>query len=133
MSSYTFDIGAKARKAARFIGQVRAELQRALIAEKAARKLTQQQIATMIGVNRSVINRQIMGLENLTLRSVAELAWALDWEISFSLRKPAQAQIRVDAPEQATRSNNEPPTWWAAQPDAPYVQTGTSQDFRAAA
>ena len=53
--------------------------------------LTQQQIAEAIGVNRSVINRQIMGKENLTLRSVAEIAWALGWEIVFHLRKPVVA------------------------------------------
>ena len=87
MNLYLYDIGEKARKAARFIGHVRAELQRALVIEKALRKLTQQQIATMIGVNRSVINRQLMGLENLTLRRVAELAWALGWEVVFYLRK----------------------------------------------
>ena len=89
MNSYLFDIGGKKRAAARFIGRVRAELQRALISEKATRKLTQQAIAKLIGVNRSVINRQLMGYENMTLRSVAELAWALGWDILFELRKPA--------------------------------------------
>lgn len=88
MTSYLFDIGGKKRAAARFIGHVRRELQRALVAEKATRKLTQQSIAKLIGVNRSVINRQLMGYENLTLRRVAELAWALGWEIVFELRKP---------------------------------------------
>jgi hypothetical protein len=133
MTSFVFDIGAKARKAARFIGQVRAELQRALVEEKAARKLTQQQIATMIGVNRSVINRQIMGLENLTLRRVAELAWALNREISFSLRAPAQAQLRVEAPKELTASAYEPPTLWEAVGTPPYVRTHTTEDIRAAA
>jgi transcriptional regulator with XRE-family HTH domain len=90
MTSYVFDIGEKARKASRFIAHVRAELQKALIAEKAARKITQQQIASQIGVNRSVINRQLMGTENLTLRSVADLAWALGWDIAFELKKPPQ-------------------------------------------
>jgi len=87
MNLYLFDIGERARRVSRFIGQVRAELQRAFASEKASRKITQQQIATMIGVHRSVINRQLMGLENLTLRRVAELAWALGWEIVFVLRK----------------------------------------------
>ena len=52
MNLYVYDIGEKARKAARFIGQVRAELQKALVLEKESRKISQQQIATMIGVNR---------------------------------------------------------------------------------
>lgn len=88
MISYLFDIGERGRKVARFVGHVRAELQKALAAEKKSRKLTQQQIATAIGTNRSVINREIMGYENLTVRRVAELAWALGWEIDFKLRKP---------------------------------------------
>jgi predicted XRE-type DNA-binding protein len=106
MNSYTFDIGAKSRKVSRFVGQVRSELQRALSSEKANRKLTQQQIATAIGVHRSVINRQITGVENLTLRSVAEIAWALGWEIEFSLRKPEQpTEVRStpNVPSAATK------------------------------
>ena len=87
MISYVFDIGDRARKVSRFIAHVRSELQRALIEEKSARKITQQSIAEKIGVNRSVINRQFKGEENLTLRSIAELAWALDWEPQFQLKK----------------------------------------------
>ena len=89
MNLYVFDIGEKARKAARFIGHVRAELQKALVAEKKSRKLTQQQLAQAIGTNRSVINRQLMGTENLTLRGVAELGWALGWEPRFEMVKRA--------------------------------------------
>ncbi|MGA2817364.1 MAG: hypothetical protein ABSE67_13890 [Xanthobacteraceae bacterium] len=95
MNLYLYDIGEKARTASRFIGQVRAELQKAWLFEKAGRKITQQQIATMIGVNRSVINRQLMGFENLTLRRVAELAWALGWEIVFVLRRPQHGQVSL--------------------------------------
>jgi len=70
------------------MGTVRRELQKAVAAEKQARKLTQQQIAEMLDTNRSVINREILG-GNLTLRRLAELAWALGWEIVFEFRKPA--------------------------------------------
>src|SRR5262249_9729157 len=91
MNLYVYDIGEKARKAARFIGHVRAELQKALIAEKTSRKLTQQEIATMLGSSRAAINRQFMGFENLTIRRVAELAWAMGWDIVFELRKSKPA------------------------------------------
>ena len=58
MTSYEFDIGDRSRKVARFIGRVRAELQRAFSEERLPpRKLTQQRIATMLETNRSVINR----------------------------------------------------------------------------
>jgi len=87
--SLVFDIGEKARRVARFLGSIHRELQQALEEEKARRKLTQQQIADLIGVNRSVINRQILGGGNLTLRRLAEFAWALGREPVFELRKPA--------------------------------------------
>lgn len=95
MNLYIYDIGERSRKVSRFIGHVRGELRKALAAEKASRKLTQQQIAVMIGTNRSVINREIMGFENLTVRRVAELAWALGWEIVFELRKPQAAVPQI--------------------------------------
>jgi hypothetical protein len=104
MNLYLFDIGERARVVGRFIGQVRSELQRALVIEKAARKLTQQQIANVIGTSRSVINREITGEENLTLRRVAELAWALGWEIVFELRKPRAAVGQIDFTEVFSRS-----------------------------
>jgi len=97
--SYQFDIGERGRRVARFLGKVRRELQVALDHEKAARKLTQQQIANLLGVNRSVINRQLLGGENLTLRRVAELAWALGWDIVFELKKPAVARGQNHFPD----------------------------------
>lgn len=86
--SYELKIGAKDRFAGRFIGAVRKALMRAAMAEKKVSGLSQQSIASKLGINRSVINRILKGEFNLTLRSVAEIAWALGWEIEFSLRKP---------------------------------------------
>ncbi|HEY1941422.1 MAG TPA: XRE family transcriptional regulator [Roseiarcus sp.] len=87
MTSFVFDIGETPRKVARAIGHVRSELQKAFAAEKKARKLTQQAIATKRGVNRSVINRQLTGVEDLTYRSIVENALAMGYEPQFSLRK----------------------------------------------
>jgi predicted XRE-type DNA-binding protein len=92
MISYLFDIGERARKVGRFTASVREGLQNAVFIEKRRRKLTQQQIATSIGVNRSVINRQIMGTENLTISRVAELAWAIGWDVEVIFRDPLSKQ-----------------------------------------
>ena len=43
---------------------------------------------TKLDVHRSLINRQFSGEANLTLRSLADLAWAMDMEITFELKKP---------------------------------------------
>ena len=90
MPSYLYDIGEQGRAVSRFIAHVRSELQKAYAQERTERKLTQQKIATTLGVNRSVINRQLMGLENMTVRSVAELAWAIGWTPNFSVSKYEQ-------------------------------------------
>jgi HTH domain len=87
MPSFEFDIGEQARIGARFIAHVRDEIQRALFSEKDARRITQQQIAEKLGTSRAVINRQVMGLENMTLRRVAEILWAIGWEPHFEARK----------------------------------------------
>jgi transcriptional regulator with XRE-family HTH domain len=99
MPSFEFDIGEQARVGARFIADVRDEIQRALFLEKDSRKITQQQIADKLGTSRAVINRQIMGLENMTLRRVAEILWAIGWRPSFEAHKiPAGENARYDSP-----------------------------------
>lgn len=98
MPSFQFDIGEQARTGSRFIAHVRDEIQRALFSEKGQRKITQQQIAEKLGTSRSVINRQIMGLENMTLRRVAEILWAIGWEPYFGVRRIAAGQNQYPVP-----------------------------------
>jgi transcriptional regulator with XRE-family HTH domain len=88
VTSFNFDIGGRARLAGRFIGRVRHELLRVLSEKKAENGISQQALAQKLNVHRSLINRQLSGEANLTLRSLADLAWALDMEISFELKNP---------------------------------------------
>ncbi|MDO8421742.1 MAG: helix-turn-helix transcriptional regulator [Parvibaculum sp.] len=87
MPSFEYEIGEKSRVGSRFVTHVRNEIQRALATERESAKITQQAIADKIGVNRSVVNRQLTGLENMTLKRVAELLWAIGWVPSFSASK----------------------------------------------
>jgi transcriptional regulator with XRE-family HTH domain len=88
VTCFHFDIGSRARHAGRFIGRVRGELLRVLAEKKAKAGLPQQALAEKLGVKRSLINRQLSGEANLSLRSLADLAWAMDMEISFELKQP---------------------------------------------
>jgi hypothetical protein len=88
VTSFHFDIGGRARHAGRFIGRVRGELLRALSLRKSEGELPQQVLAEKLGIQRSLINQQLAGETNLTLRSLADLAWAMDMEITFELKKP---------------------------------------------
>ena len=88
MTYFHFDIGERARHAGRFIGRVRGELLRALTERKSEIGFSQQGLAQKLDTERALINRQLSGEANLTLRSLADLAWAMDMEISFELKKP---------------------------------------------
>ena len=88
MTYFHFDIGGRARHAGRFIGRVRGELLRALAERKAETGLSQQALARKLDADRAQINRQLSGEANLSLRSLADLAWAMDMEISFELKQP---------------------------------------------
>ena len=87
MTYFHFDIGERARHAGRFIGRVRGELLRALTERKSDIGFSQQGLAQKLDTERALINRQLSGESNLTLRSLADLAWAMDMEISFELKK----------------------------------------------
>jgi transcriptional regulator with XRE-family HTH domain len=88
MTSFRFSIDPRSRLAARFLRRTRSEIQKALLEEKAERKLSQADLARILGVDRSVVNRQLTGKGNLTLRSVADLAWALNRDIEIRFVKP---------------------------------------------
>lgn len=87
MTSFRFEIQPRSRKASRLFGTVLRELKKAIAAEG----LTMAELGRRLGVNRSVVTRQVTGHANLTLRSLADLAWATDHDIVFQLKKPSPA------------------------------------------
>lgn len=86
MTSLVFDIDPKERESALFVSWVGECLQKALLERKALGKLTQQEIADRLNINRSRVNRCFSGYANLTLESLSELVWAIDGEISFTIK-----------------------------------------------
>jgi DNA-binding XRE family transcriptional regulator len=85
--SFQITIAPNRRAAARFVSQVRRALQKAFAEEQKKQGLSQADIARAIGVNRSVINRELKGFKDITLGRVAELAWALGRAPTFHLDK----------------------------------------------
>ena len=49
---------------------------------------TQTSLADKLGVNRSVVNRRLRGLNNLTLESLADMVWALGQCIKVEILDP---------------------------------------------
>lgn len=87
--SFRISITPSRRAAGRFISLVRRELQKA-VAEEESRGgdgIKQADIARAIGVNRSVINRELRGHADITMGRIGEIAWALGRRPKFELEK----------------------------------------------
>jgi transcriptional regulator with XRE-family HTH domain len=104
--SYRLKIDPKSRKAARFISRLQKAIQKALIDSGKS----QQDVATILGVDRSVINRRLSGKANLTARSVAEFAYALDKDIEFSFVDKSAIRHSNSANATGVSSNLQPVT-----------------------
>ena len=51
---------------------------------------TQEDIAALVGVNRSVVNRRLRSGSNLTLETIADMAWALGRGVKVDIYDPAE-------------------------------------------
>jgi transcriptional regulator with XRE-family HTH domain len=99
MTSFQITLTPSKRAAGRFVNSVRRGLQRIFAEEQAKRGLTQAQIAREIGVNRSVIHRELMGQKDITLGRVGELASAMGRKAVIEFREMAQATGNIQVVE----------------------------------
>jgi hypothetical protein len=51
-------------------------------------RTNQSKLSKLLKVARSTIHKKLTGRTNLTLKSIADLAWALDHKVSFTLADP---------------------------------------------
>ncbi len=87
MSSFRIAISPKRRAAARFMAQARRSLVQALASNTA---INQSDLSRALEIDRSVVSRQLNGTANLTLRGVAELAWAMGCRPELRLIRPEE-------------------------------------------
>jgi transcriptional regulator with XRE-family HTH domain len=125
MSSFQITITPSERASGRFISRVRRAIQKALAEETQRRGITQSDIARAIGINRSVVSREIRGHKDLTLGRVGQLAWALGRVPSFELLESNVGQFGQSvllaspkAPTPATEPNQNLMDSWQQQPAA---------------
>jgi transcriptional regulator with XRE-family HTH domain len=98
MMSSRSGLDKRARTYARMIADIRHELHQALSEENGKRGLTQARIAEILGKNKSFISRKFNGTSNMTLETLADLAYALDRPVRVSLpdrEKPVGGNYRV--------------------------------------
>jgi hypothetical protein len=87
MTLFELEIDELSQAGSEYMALVSNELRRVAAIEKTSRKLTQQAIADKIKTSRSVVNREISGLENVSSRRVGELLWAMGYTPHFEARK----------------------------------------------
>lgn len=86
--SFQFEIDPKEEVATRLIADVGDKLQAAFSEEKDRRRMTLRTLAERLEVDRSHVHRCLSGFNNMTLRTLAEVAWALDREVEVSIVAP---------------------------------------------
>ena len=104
--SYRIKIDPKSRKAARFISRLQKAIQKALVESGK----TQQEVAEILGVDRSVVNRRLKGSANLTARSIAEFAYAFDKDVAIEFidRDPSSRTNWTVSKEELINVQEEP-------------------------
>lgn len=83
--TFQIELDPKEQAAADLITDVGFKLQNTLSEAKTGRKITQRELADILGIDRSRVNKCFSGYSNLTLKSLAELAWALDKKAIVSI------------------------------------------------
>lgn len=85
MTSYQIDPGPRSIAVGRFLDRVRRELLEAFLDESQNSGLTIQDLSRKLMKPCSEINGYFAGTRTLSLRSIADLAWALNRAISFGI------------------------------------------------
>jgi len=75
----------KSEAAARLIADVGEKLREAFAIEKDSCRLSLQKLAERLDSDRAHMHRALSGHNNMTLRTLAELAWAMDREVFVDL------------------------------------------------
>ena len=85
MKTRSFRIDKRRRSYLRLISEIKHALAQALTEEHAERGLTMAEMARVLEVDRSHISRKLSGETNMTLETLADLAYALDRPVKVSL------------------------------------------------
>jgi transcriptional regulator with XRE-family HTH domain len=85
VTSSSLSLDPRRRTFVRLIGEIRHALNTALAEEHEKRGLTRAEIARLLGQSKSVVNRKLAGTGNMTLETVADLAYALDRPVKVDI------------------------------------------------
>jgi hypothetical protein len=104
-TSSSLRISDREKSYARLIGEIQHALNQALSEEHGATGLTKAQIAVILGKNKSFVTRKLSGASNMTLETLADLAYALNRPVRVRLpsRASAGSNVLMTPPPTQTR------------------------------
>ena len=108
MTSSNLHIDKRRRTYARLLGEIQHALLEALDEEYRDRGLTRAEIARLIGRDKSFVTRKLTGESNMTLQSLADLAFALDRPVKVQLPSRGTAVGANDIRPPTTTSSETP-------------------------
>lgn len=108
MQSSSLTMDKRRRTFVRFLGEIKHALNQALAEEFKERKLTRKHMADILGVDKSFITKKLMGESNMTIETLADLAFALDRPIKISLPSRHANALSNSHPGMATLETSTP-------------------------
>ena len=91
MTSSTISVPARRRAYVRMLGEIRHALLTAFAEEESTRGLSRASMARELGRDKAFITRKLSGTSNMTLETLADLAFALNRPVKVSL--PARSGL----------------------------------------
>lgn len=100
-------IDKRRRTFVRLIGDIHNKLNQALAEEYERRQLTRTEMADMLGTNKSFVTRKLNGTSNMTLETLADLAFALDRVVKVQLISRTSSETSNQQPYMEAQSNGQ--------------------------
>ncbi|MBY5973001.1 helix-turn-helix domain-containing protein [Ferrimonas balearica] len=88
--SFELEISEKELAASAFMARLNRKLIATFVEQARTRKLTKQQIADALGIDKSQVSRALRGDANLTERRIGELLWAMGVDGDLGIHQLAQ-------------------------------------------
>lgn len=102
MPSFRTKVSARRAVYLALSAQVERQLREAYARKFETGQATQSSIADRLGIDRSAVHRRLTGRTNMTLETLADMAWALDQTVEVRIGDAGEA--RIDVRHDAVRS-----------------------------
>jgi transcriptional regulator with XRE-family HTH domain len=99
MKSSNLSMDKRRRTFVRLLGEIQHALNAAYLEEHERHGLTKSKMAKEIGRNRSFVTRKMTGMDNMTLETLADLAYALNRPVKVSLPSRDNSGLRNNLQE----------------------------------